>query len=314
MVGSHKSHAQQSSLRSSCGKQDALAGLRKWQLERDDTSDPGGRLYWDESGRKYFSVTRILAETSPQEQRQALERWLAKPGAEQERSMAANRGSQAHAHLEYCVKTGARLARASANKRGCWKQCSDGLERCPAAITKWALHKAVENAPSASWSSSGYARGLRSWALERVTQVHACEFSVFASLRPRTDGTYEPLSPAQARESALAGDRVLSFAGSCDGLFDVDKQLCLVDWKTTGASRHQSGAMKEARLLNYRDQLGGYSLGLRHLTGIEAPGAAIVVGRRTGAPEVTFLGAAELKEAEKRFLERVERFMAARAR
>ena len=286
MVGSHKTYAQQSSLRSSCGKQDALAGLRKWQLERDDTSDPGGRLYWDESGRKYFSVTRILAETSPQEQRQALERWLAKPGAEQERSMAANRGSQAHAHLEYCVKTGARLARNSANKRGCWKQCSDGLERCPAAITKWALHKAVENAPSASWSSSGYARGLRSWALERITQVHACEFSI----------------------SHPAG-----FAGSCDGLFDVDKQLCLVDWKTTGASRHQSGAMKEARLLNYRDQLGGYSLGLHHLTGIEAPGAAIVVGRRTGAPEVTFLGAAELKEAEKRFLERVERFMAARA-
>ena len=270
MVGSHKSHAQ-----------NALAALRSWNLRRDDESDPGGRLYWDAEGNKYFSVTRILAETSPQEQRQALERWLAKPGAEQERSMAANRGSQAHSHLEYCVKTGARLARNSANKRGCWKQCSDGLERCPAAITKWALHKAVENAPSASWSSSGYARGLRSWALERVTQIHACEFSI----------------------SHPAG-----FAGSCDGLFDVDKQLCLVDWKTTGASRHQSGAMKEARLLNYRDQLGGYSLGLRHLTGIEAPGAAIVVGRRTGAPEVTFLGAAELKEAEKRFLERVERF------
>ena len=71
--------------------------------------------------------------------------------------------------------------------------------------------------------------------------------------------------------------------------------------------------MKEARLLNYRHQLGGYSLGLRYLTGLEAPGAAIVVGRRTGPPEVTFLDAAELKEAEQRFLERVERFHAARA-
>ena len=270
MVASHKSHAQ-----------DALAKLRSWNLRRDDTSDEGGRLYWDAEGNKYFSVTRILSETSPPEQKQALERWLSKPGAEQDRNMAASRGSEAHAHLEYCVKTGARLARNSANKRGVWKQCSDGLERCPAAITKWALHKAVENAPSPNWSSSGYARGLRGWALERITQVHACEFSI----------------------SHPSG-----FAGSCDGLFDVDKQLCLVDWKTTGASRHQSGAMKEARLLNYRHQLGGYSLGLRYLTGIEAPGAAIVVGRRTGAPEVTFLDAAELKEAEKRFLERVEQF------
>ena len=71
--------------------------------------------------------------------------------------------------------------------------------------------------------------------------------------------------------------------------------------------------MKEARLLNYRHQLGGYSLGLRYLTGLEAPGAAIVVARRTGAPEVTFLGTAELKDAEKRFLERVDRFMSERS-
>lgn len=38
----HKSHAQ-----------DALAGLRKWTLERDDSSDLGGRIYRDPTGGVY---------------------------------------------------------------------------------------------------------------------------------------------------------------------------------------------------------------------------------------------------------------------
>ena len=52
--------------------QNALAKLRTWNLRRDDTSDEGGRLYWDAEGNKYFSVTRILAETSPPEQKKRL--------------------------------------------------------------------------------------------------------------------------------------------------------------------------------------------------------------------------------------------------
>ena len=52
--------------------------------------------------------------------------------------------------------------------------------------------------------------------------------------------------------------------------FDVEKQcLCLVDWKTTQSVPPSVGAMKEAGLLNYLDQLGGYSLGLRHLTDVK---------------------------------------------
>ena len=44
--------------------QDTLAGLRRWKLERDDESDPGGRIYRDQAGTVYHSVTRILKETS----------------------------------------------------------------------------------------------------------------------------------------------------------------------------------------------------------------------------------------------------------
>ena len=41
-----------------------LAALKRSQLERDDISDPGGRIYRDGPGDIYHSVTRILKETS----------------------------------------------------------------------------------------------------------------------------------------------------------------------------------------------------------------------------------------------------------
>ena len=274
--------------------QNALAKLRHWNLRRDDESDEGGRLYWDEEGNKYFSVTRILGATSPEHQKQRLQSWLERPGSEMERNMAAQRGTDAHNHCEYILKTTAKLARQVANKRNSYRTGSDGLERPPTAITRWALNKAVENAPKASWSSSGYARGLRNWIVENTTCIHATEFSI----------------------SHPAG-----FAGSCDALLDIaisdgsshKKQpvLTCCDWKTSKASIHQSEEQKLERLHNYRHQLGAYSLGLRHGTGLEVPQAAIVLARRTGAPEVTLMGSEELREAEEAFLERVERFHAA---
>jgi len=41
--------------------QNALAGLRRWTLERDDSGPH--RVYRDESGVSYASVTHILKET-----------------------------------------------------------------------------------------------------------------------------------------------------------------------------------------------------------------------------------------------------------
>ena len=141
--------------------QNALAGLRRWTLERDDSGPH--RVYRDKRGNTYASVTHILKETSPQWQKDALDRWLERPTAPAERDLACQRGTLAHDHAEYVLKTAAKLARNSANKRGSWRTGDDGLERAPKGITTWALEKAIQGAPRVSWSASGYARGLRSW-------------------------------------------------------------------------------------------------------------------------------------------------------
>ena len=60
--------------------QDALRGLSKWKLERDDETDPNGRIYRDANGEIYHSVTRILKETS--DSKAALEAWVARLGEE----------------------------------------------------------------------------------------------------------------------------------------------------------------------------------------------------------------------------------------
>ena len=95
--------------------QDALAGLRKWKLERDDshTLFPH-RVYKDEEGSIYHSVTHILKETAPDWQKDALERWLTRPSSGLERDIACQRGHLAHSHAEYLLKTAAKLARNSA--------------------------------------------------------------------------------------------------------------------------------------------------------------------------------------------------------
>ena len=94
---------------------DKLASLQQRLLERDDESDPNGRIYRDKvSGEIYHSVTRILGATAPEEQQKALAKWLERPDSTQTRDMAAARGTAAHNSAEYVLKTAQRLARATA--------------------------------------------------------------------------------------------------------------------------------------------------------------------------------------------------------
>ena len=261
--------------------QDKLAALRHKSLERDDESDPGGRIYRDiTTGEIFHSVTRILSATMPAEDKKALERWQAQPGSIETRDQAAYRGTKAHDHAEYILKTAQRLVRSTANKRNVWKVGEDGLHRAPSAITKWALEKAIQGAPSVTWSASGYARGLRGFILDRVTAIHAIEFF-----------GYHPGG----------------FAGACDALIDIDgKGPYICDWKTTGKSIHKSN---ESQLYNYRHQTGAYALMLKHLTGIQAVGGAVVVARRSGAPTVELLDQDALIEAQESFLERCNGYL-----
>ncbi len=260
-------------------QQDKLAALRNKSLVRDDESDPDGRIYVDKlTGEIFHSVTRILGTTAPEKQQKALENWLARPGSNETREAAAKRGTGAHSHMEFCLKLGQRLARATANKKGLWKEGEDGLYRCPTKITQWAMEKAVAGAPRVPWASSGYARGLRGWMLDHVTAIHAVEFS---------------------------GHHPCGTAGACDLLADLGgKGPYIIDWKTTGKSLHSS---MDDQLHNYRHQTGAYSLILKHMTGIQAIGGAVVVARRSGEPVTTLLNQEELIEAENAFLERAER-------
>ena len=255
---------------------DKLAALQQRLLERDDESDPGGRIYRDKvSGEIYHSVTRILGATAPEEQQKALAKWLERPDSTQTRDMAAARGTAAHNSAEYVLKTAQRLARATAQKRNSWRVSEDGLYRAPKAVTKWALEKAIQGAPRVPWSASGFARGLRGWILDHVTAIHSVEFSAF--------------HPA-------------GFAGACDALVDLDGDgPFIVDWKTTGKSIHKSN---ESQLHNYRHQTGAYSLMLNYRTGIQAVGGAVVVARRSGSPTVERLDLDALKAAEDAFLAR----------
>ena len=140
---------------------DALAGLRSSYLERDDESDPEGRIYRDKAtGEIFHSVTRILGATAPEAQQKALESWLKSPGAADTSRMASTRGTAMHNAVEYQLKTASRLARATANKRGVWRCGDDGLYRAPSKIVQWGLEKAIAGAPPVAWSAAGYARSL----------------------------------------------------------------------------------------------------------------------------------------------------------
>ena len=257
--------------------QQKLSTLRKSCLVRDDSGP--FRVYRDDARRIFHSVTHILGATAPDHQKQALERWLARPSSEQDRETAATRGTLAHNHAEYILRLGAQLARKAANKRNVWKTHSDGLERCPGSITSWGIERAIQGAPRVPWSAAGYARGLRGWIGKNVTAIHAVEFSIH--------------HPA-------------GFAGTADALLDIQgKGPFIVDWKTSQRER------SEDMLTNYVDQCGAYSLGLKHLTGIQAAGAWIVIARRTGAPQIRELSTLELLGAEQRFTDRVGRYFSA---
>lgn len=250
-----------------------LSDLAKWKLERDDVSDPGGRIYRDTDGNVFHSVTRILKETS--DSKAALEAWMARLGEEramQERDTAAERGTRTHNSAEYVLRTAKRMATQTAKRKGSLYTDKQGLECTPAPLTRWAIKQVLPSAPKVGLSASGYRRSLLGWIEENVTCIHAIEFSV-----------HHPCGAA----------------GTCDALINVaGKGPLIVDWKTSFNRR------SEALLTDYIDQLGAYSLGLRHLTGIQAQGAYVVVARRAGPPDLRELSLLELRGAESRFLER----------
>jgi hypothetical protein len=255
--------------------QDTLAALRQRRLVQDNSGP--FRVYRDPKGTIYHSVTHILKETSD---KTGLERWAARLGPEeatQQRNVAAHRGNLAHSQAEYLLKTSQRLARNTANKRNAIKWDTQGLARIPSPITQWALTKVHPTVPKVGWSASGYARGLSGWISQNVTEIFASEFSI--------------QHPA-------------GFAGTCDALVSLKGHsgLIVADWKTS-VGRKTVGPGH-----SYFDQLGAYALGLEYMTGLQPAGAAVVLARRCGNPDVFIFGTDELARAKDSFMKRVEQY------
>jgi len=261
--------------------QDTLASLRKWRLEQDNSGP--FRVYRDINNNIYHSVTHILKETSD---KTGLERWVARLGeaeASQQRNVAATRGNMAHGQAEYLLKTAMQLARSTANKRNSIHWDDQGLARIPAPITQWALKRVRPNVPRVGWSASGYARSLSDWITENVTEIFASEFS-----------SHHPGG----------------WAGTCDALLSLKGRgsgLHIVDWKTSvgrKTTKDEDGLEHLPSGHSYIDQCGAYSLSLKYMTGLELAGAAVVLARRCGTPNVHYMNRDELEQAEKSFMAR----------
>ena len=152
----------------SSNSQNALAGLNKWTLERDDSEKEfPHRVYRDKENNIYHSVTHILKETSPQVQKDALKNWLSKPSSPMERDVACERGKLTHSNAEYILKLAGQLSRKTANAKGVWRSSEDGLFRCPPKITQWAIQQATESAPKVSVDD--FKSGLASVSFEGKT-------------------------------------------------------------------------------------------------------------------------------------------------
>jgi hypothetical protein len=270
---------------------DALAALRRSKLVRDDSGPT--RVYRDAAGNIYNSVTTILGETADKSN---LDSWAARqdriygPGAgEQARAVAATRGNQTHSQAEYLLKTTNRVARATANRRRCLRIDSYGLPHIPTPIFRWAMERTLPNLPRVSFSASGYARSLTGWIAANVTQCHASEFAI-----------HHPAGFAGTADAllSLSADHLNEIGAPPE----LSGAPLLIDFKTSANRR------SPALLADYTLQLGAYGMGLEHLTGLRPEGALIVVARRVGPPDLTWIDRASLTIAEAGFMVRLGAF------
>jgi hypothetical protein len=269
----------------------ALAALRRSQLVRDDSGE--SRVYRDSAGTIYHSVTSILSATKDAS---GLESWARRqdfiygPGAAiQDRDTAAHRGTEAHSQAEFLLKTTNKIARATANKRNAIHIDPHGLPHIPTPVFRWAMGRTLPNIPPISFSAKGYGRSLTGWIASNVTQCHACEFSI-----------YHPAGFAGTADAliSVSGETLESHGETPD----LRAAPWIADFKTSANRRN------EAMLHDYRLQLGAYSLGLQHLTGVSPAGGLIIVARRAGPPDVTLLRKDDLVRAEDGYLERCRQF------
>lgn len=162
----------------------------------------------------------------------------------------------------------------AAKARGTWTH---------ARIEEWIEAHATDTPRpnSQHFAFGGYWRNIRPWLEEHWEQCVALERPVF--------------HPS-------------GYAGSFDALGycrygNEPSALTLFDWKTSKKPR--DGAL----LTDYRHQLGAYNKALKHVYGVTAERALLVIARPSGTtPDVWELDAEELAEATCAFEERLKRY------
>jgi hypothetical protein len=87
-------------------------------------------------------------------------------------------------------------------------------------------------------------------------------------------------------------------------LLDIDGKLTITDFKTTGSSKDKPDKYLE----DYFCQLGAYNMGLKHLTGIQAKQAAIIIAKEDGAIQERIMNEYELLGAMAKFEERMHKY------
>ena len=185
--------------------QNILASLRQWQLEQDNSGR--FRVYRDQHGQIYHSVTHILKNTAPQSQKDALSVGHSELAVLWSVTLLVTAAPLLTSTANIFSRPQPSWPRQSANKKGSWKVWDDGLARPPKAITSWALKKAKEGSPQVAWPAREYARGLSDGLVSGTGNGRSCsEFSV----------------------SSDEG-----FAGTADALIDTPLGLTICDFKTT---------------------------------------------------------------------------------
>lgn len=300
--------------------QKALNRLSKYHLRQSSRKPKGKsiRVYFDDRGSTYHSVTHIIGETSDKE---GLAWWEKKHGPQQAgflRNLAATRGTSAHSYAEYLLKTTQKISHAAAHQKRLGRyNDNNGLLEVPSGIHKWAMEHAHASLPEYKLHSQPYAVPLVNWILNNVSQVYSVEFRAqykFPSIIPGTpcglpfDGFAgqadallalhptegDPDSPEALSVNSQSAQRGVHKGGGGS----PPKKAIIVDWKTS-----QKPCSPE-KILRYMDQLGAYSLALQQSSGIIAEGACIVVSRYLTEPEVVRLNHDELNMARDRFLAR----------
>ncbi len=93
---------------------------------------------------------------------------------------------------------------------------------------------------------------------------------------------WKEINPTLVGIEEMVYSRQLDFAGTYDGLLEIDGKIILADWKTSNASTSKEAAAPQGVYYSYFIQSGAYALALEEMTGVLVDDLLIVSSRKDG--------------------------------